>query len=667
MSQFGSPFNRRSLIVGGFSLPLAAGMVSVTGTGIALADGTDAPTGGDTTIVDTTLAHKKTVGSSRATAKQVQGFTTLAAATWTGQNPDTVEFQAQAPDGTWGEWVHAELLTDQGIRATDATWVGPSQAVNVRALRSGVDVTAELTAHLIATSAAPSDFGKAAPAGSTGLTLSPGTSFRPGGTGPIMFSRAEWGADETWARDCDTTDQLRSVIVHHTAGSTTYSRSESAQQVRGIYAYHTRTLGWSDIGYNVLVDKYGQIFEGRRGGLEKHVDGAHAYGYNYGSFGISVLGTYQTERVPTTALHSVARLAAWKLNGGFVEGVHETATYRVTASNVRYSGQTVDLPRVIGHRDVNYTDCPGNAFYSQFTTLRTLVATFMDHEEDHTHLDAFTAAGGENTLGTVFQIASTEGAFRVTRLTKGLVITGGTTTRGYQSSFAKEWKPAWGTPLESTPGEVQRFSKGTARRTNGKVTFTAPTTPAPAPTFVDVPDSHVFAEYINGLAARGIVRGWSDGTFRPNNDVLRDQAMTFLYRISGSPAYTPPRTSPFRDLPTNFVFYKEISWAFENGLANGWTVRGGREFRPYQPMLRDQMAAFLSRAANAHLSTVSFDGFVDVPRSQVFSREIRWMGQTGISRGWTVKNGAEYRPYNRNKRGELAAFLYRFMEYRGLL
>ena len=62
---------------------------------------------------------------------------------------------------------------------------------------------------------------------------------------------------------------IRAGIVHHTAGSNEYAPEDSAGIVRSIYEYHTRTLGWCDIAYNALVDKYGQVFEGRAGGIDQ--------------------------------------------------------------------------------------------------------------------------------------------------------------------------------------------------------------------------------------------------------------------------------------------------------------------------------------------------------------------------------------------------------------
>ncbi|MEJ7690043.1 MAG: N-acetylmuramoyl-L-alanine amidase [Nocardioidaceae bacterium] len=111
------------------------------------------------------------------------------------------------------------------------------------------------------------------------------------------MTRQEWGADESLGDQCcaprlGTTFKM--VFVHHTVGSNSYGRSESAAVVRGIYAYHTQSQGWCDIGYNFLVDRYGTVFEGRDGGIRKPVRGAHAGDYNTDSTGISLMGDFET-------------------------------------------------------------------------------------------------------------------------------------------------------------------------------------------------------------------------------------------------------------------------------------------------------------------------------------------------------------------------------------
>ena len=105
---------------------------------------------------------------------------------------------------------------------------------------------------------------------------------------------------------------IRAGIVHHTAGSNEYAPEDSAGIIRSIYEYHTRTLGWCDIAYNALVDKYGQVFEGRAGGIDRPVEGAHTGGFNRDTWGVAMLGNFdQVAADPDSAAEhrQVARMA----------------------------------------------------------------------------------------------------------------------------------------------------------------------------------------------------------------------------------------------------------------------------------------------------------------------------------------------------------------------
>jgi hypothetical protein len=89
-------------------------------------------------------------------------------------------------------------------------------------------------------------------------------------------------------------------------------------------------------------------------------------------------------------------------------------------------------------------------------------------------------------------------------------------------------------------------------------------------------------------------------TFRPAEKINRDQMAAFLYRMSGTTdaQYTPPAVSPFADVATNHDFYRQIAWLAEKGISKGWTENGVVTFRPAEQINRDQMAAFLYRMSN---------------------------------------------------------------------
>ena len=671
-----SPVNRRTLLKVGAVTPFAAAGVGALGMGLALADGSPAPSDGDTAVVERDLKRTDTVHTHGATdknpeldgtpAKHVAGYITMAAASWPADldSPDVVEFQGKDLNtGEWGDWLSAELMTDIDENASEAVWVGPSSAVNVRAFRDGIDISEQLTAHLITTSESRSDVRLASSGGGTGISRILPATVTPGTGAPTFITREEWNADTVDSSRLSYAKELKAICIHHTGGSNTYTAAQSPQVVRGMFTYHTKTLGWADLGYNVVVDKYGQVFEGRAGGLHRNVAGAHARGFNTGSCGISVMGDYMDIPVPTAALNAIATVAAWKLASTFTQDVYGTETWTVTTSNVKRNG-TFSMPHLFAHRDVNYTDCPGDTYYGQLPELRSLVQQKLNgfKERYPEHLVAYVNGGGRGAFGTVTHVRRAEGAYDVTRLTGGLILTAGGRTSAHKSAFGADWTPAWGRPLESTTGTTQRFENGTATKVNGKVSFTPGGTRTKH--FVDVPDNLIFAHEINTLADLGVIRGWPDRTFRPQISVWRDAVIAYMYRIAKEPSYTAPRTSPFLDVDRSQPFYKEICWAHSTGLTTGWKVRGGWEFRPYQPILRDAMAAFLFRASGESLSGVNFGGFKDVSSSLVFEKEIKWMGSTGISRGW---DDGTYRPFNQTTRAELAAFLYRYMDHRGLL
>jgi hypothetical protein len=192
---------------------------------------------------------------------------------------------------------------------------------------------------------------------------------------PPVITRADWHADEAIRRAPPYyADGIHLAIVHHTAGSNSYTKAQSASIVRAIELYHVQGNGWNDIGYNFLVDKYGQIFEGRYGGITRPVIGAHAQGFNSGSVGIAVIGDYGSTPISPAARDALVSLIAWRLDLAHVDPLSKVA--RVSAGNPRYpAGTAVTLNAISGHRDVYPTSCPGANLYSQLGSIRSAVAT----------------------------------------------------------------------------------------------------------------------------------------------------------------------------------------------------------------------------------------------------------------------------------------------------
>lgn len=191
------------------------------------------------------------------------------------------------------------------------------------------------------------------------------------GAAPAILTRAEWGADES-LRTC-TPSRLhgyKGAVVHHTVNSNTYTAAQAPALVRSIYAYHASTLGWCDVGYQFLVDRFGTIYEGRAGSVAGAVQGAQSGGFNAETFGVAIIGDFSAARAPSAALQSVDSVIQWQLG---LDRVDPTGTTLFTsAGNSKFpAGSQVRLPNVMGHRDNGHTACPGDQLYALLPTLRT--------------------------------------------------------------------------------------------------------------------------------------------------------------------------------------------------------------------------------------------------------------------------------------------------------
>jgi N-acetylmuramoyl-L-alanine amidase-like protein len=193
-------------------------------------------------------------------------------------------------------------------------------------------------------------------------------------TAPDIITRGDWSADESIVRGAPRyADSVHLALVHHTAGSNSYAKSRSASIVRAIELYHVKGNGWNDIGYNFLVDRYGQVFEGRRGGIARAVIGAHAQGFNTGSVGVAVIGSFGSGGITAPARSALARLLAWRLDIDHVDPL--SSVVRVSSGNPRYrAGTPVTMKAIGGHRDAYPTSCPGAGLYAQLPGIRVAVA-----------------------------------------------------------------------------------------------------------------------------------------------------------------------------------------------------------------------------------------------------------------------------------------------------
>lgn len=259
----------------------------------------------------------------------------------------------------WSEWLGLEPATDGpdlssgegrlGAIVSEPVWVAGADAFEIEASTDAVG----LRVHVVR--AGEDQAG----------TLSP--IYLPGGAPPI-YARASWGARPSRAAPTYAS-RVKMAFIHHTVNTNTYAASDVPAMLRSIQAYHQDAQGWADIGYNVLVDRFGRVWEGRAGGTDRAVVGAHTQGFNTGSVGVAVIGTFSSSPPTAAALDAVGQVVGWKLGVGGVSP-HATTTM-VSGGNDRYPpGAVATFNTVSGHLDAKPTSCPGGQLYSRLPAIR---------------------------------------------------------------------------------------------------------------------------------------------------------------------------------------------------------------------------------------------------------------------------------------------------------
>ena len=176
---------------------------------------------------------------------------------------------------------------------------------------------------------------------------------------PHIRWRKAWGANESWRTSRPRYGRVKAGFVHHTVNANGYSRSDVPAIIRGIYAYHTKSLGWSDIGYNFLIDRFGRKWVGRYGGPKWAVIGAHTYGYNHLSTGMAAIGNFQKRRPSRAMVRAFGRMMGWKL------GLHGVRA----GDRSRWLDGT-RFRAITGHRNAGQTLCPGRYLQRRLPAIR---------------------------------------------------------------------------------------------------------------------------------------------------------------------------------------------------------------------------------------------------------------------------------------------------------
>ncbi|MGW6604509.1 N-acetylmuramoyl-L-alanine amidase [Streptomyces sp. NPDC055036] len=294
-------------------------------------------------------------------------------------------------DGAWESWREVPLELDEGVAeeakraGAPAFYTDDADGVEVRFTSPKGSLPQDLRLSFID----PAQ-GQAA--------SSPDRRPRSTGTGqPDVKLRKDWGADETLSDPgYKTQPSIKAAVIHHTVtGNNSYTQEQVPQIINGIYVQHIKVLGYGDFPYHFIVDRFGGIWEGRKGSIEMRpgteipgILGGHASGFNTNTFGVAMLGNFEPNNSeggedtgpdpkPTDAMvKSLADVLAWK--SGQYQLNPEGSTQLVSAggggTNPHPVGTVLDVPVISSHRDVNVTACPGAKLYEMLPDLRKQVA-----------------------------------------------------------------------------------------------------------------------------------------------------------------------------------------------------------------------------------------------------------------------------------------------------
>jgi hypothetical protein len=387
----------------------------------------------------------------------VPGGFDLAGLRWSGSGHAGIELRARRSDTKrWTDWFPVAHAHDHGpddvaiASATDPVWTGRSDAVELRVSRR----LHGLTLHTVR-SDGPRErivVARAAQAVTDG--------------GPAIITRDQWGAAAVRTKGTPEIGTVQLAFVHHTVNANDYTAADSAAIVLAIAKYHVNSNGWNDIGYNFLVDRFGQVFEGRAGGIDQAIIGAQAQGYNSVSTGISNIGTFETVTQTDPALNALSQLIAWKLalHGAPVEGTVDVVS--AGGPTNRYpSGRPVTLQRISGHRDGDKTSCPGTALYGQLAEIRRRAAT-----HDYPIGDTTGAGGvvGQDQL-TIAAQATQVAAYATVPVSGTLVDIEGAPIAGASVRVQKQGATRWSTAAQAVTNGDGTFATTVIVRQNAKL------------------------------------------------------------------------------------------------------------------------------------------------------------------------------------------------------
>jgi hypothetical protein len=368
-------------------------------------------------------------------SEEIDRPVSMVALAWGDTAPEATWFRTK--DGNeWGPWTRLPISDDHApdpdtdewensIPATEAVWVGDQDGVQYR-VRGGSPEEIEAVAIDTIEASKPSslqlpdlfspDVAEGAP---------PKPTIRP---------RSQWDPSNACApRVPADYGQVTHAFVHHTTGTNSYTQAQVPARILGICLFHRDTRGWNDMAYNFLIDRFGNIWEGRAGGVDRGVQGGHTAGFNTYSMGVAFIGDHTSASPTPVARDALVRLLAWKFG---VHNVDPTAiTVVVSKGSAKYDeGTPVAMRAISAHIDAQATSCPGEACLARMGSFRTNVANRWQEEPLDNYQSPIVAdfSGTGQLLAAIYHPSS--GRWRVTR-------PGGSTS--FWTTFSASARSGW--------------------------------------------------------------------------------------------------------------------------------------------------------------------------------------------------------------------------------
>ena len=198
---------------------------------------------------------------------------------------------------------------------------------------------------------------------------------------PSIIARSQWcggsaPCGSVLAGYTPTTISPTHVVMHHGASPNTYTDGQAV--VRSYWNYHVNSNGWSDIGYNYLIDKYGNLYQGRHNPNLPTTDvrAAHAGSANSGSIGINFLGNLDVSIATTAQLQKLYELLAWWFD---YRGINILGSSGMTTQTNGWQIQ----PHFTTHNAIGSTSCPGSDMISRMQSIREATQAIIDNCSDN--------------------------------------------------------------------------------------------------------------------------------------------------------------------------------------------------------------------------------------------------------------------------------------------